>query len=59
MFLTAGSQAKVVMAMKPGGSGDLKDSKELLMWRYNKGAAYVPSPIADRRLPVSGERRRA
>ena len=46
MFLTAGSQAKVVMAMKPGGSGDLKDSKELLMWRYNKGAAYVPSPIA-------------
>jgi outer membrane protein assembly factor BamB len=46
VFLTAGSQAKVVMAMKPGGTGDLKDSKELLMWRYNKGAAYVPSPIA-------------
>lgn len=46
VFLTAGSQAKVVMAMKPGGSGDLKDSKDLLMWRYNKGAAYVPSPIA-------------
>jgi outer membrane protein assembly factor BamB len=46
VFLTAGSQAKVVMAMKPGGNGDLKDSKELLMWRYNKGAAYVPSPIA-------------
>jgi outer membrane protein assembly factor BamB len=46
VFLTAGSQAKVVMAMKPGGHGDLKDSRELLMWRYNKGAAYVPSPIA-------------
>jgi len=46
VFLTAGSQAKVVMAMKPGGSGDLKDSTDLLMWRYNKGAAYVPSPIA-------------
>ena len=46
VFLTAGSQAKVVMAMKPGGRGDLKDSKDLLMWRYNKGAAYVPSPIA-------------
>ena len=46
VFLSAGSQAKVVMAMKPGGNGDLKDSKELLMWRYNKGAAYVPSPIA-------------
>jgi outer membrane protein assembly factor BamB len=46
VFLSAGSQAKVVMAMKPGGSGNLKDSKDLLMWRYNKGAAYVPSPIA-------------
>jgi outer membrane protein assembly factor BamB len=46
VFLSAGSQAKVVMAMKPGGNGDLTDSKELLMWRYNKGAAYVPSPIA-------------
>ena len=46
VFLTAGSSSKVVMAMKPGGSGDLKDSKELLLWRYNKGAAYVPSPIA-------------
>ena len=46
VFLSSGSQAKVVMAMKPGGSGDLKDSKETVLWRYNKGAAYVPSPIA-------------
>jgi outer membrane protein assembly factor BamB len=46
VFLTAGSQAKVVMAMKPGGNGNLKDSKETVLWRYNKGAAYVPSPIA-------------
>ena len=46
VFLTAGSSAKVVLAMRPGGDGDLKDSKDLLMWRYNKGAAYVPSPIA-------------
>jgi outer membrane protein assembly factor BamB len=37
VFLTAGSQAKVVMAMKPGGE---------VIWRYNKGAAYVTSPIA-------------
>jgi outer membrane protein assembly factor BamB len=43
VFLTAGSQAKVVMAMRPGANGDAKDS---LVWRYNKGAAYVPSPIA-------------
>lgn len=34
------------MAMKPGGSGDLKDKPETILWRYNKGAAYVPSPIA-------------
>ncbi len=39
VFLTAGSQAKVVLAMKSGGSGEV-------LWRYNKGAAYVPSPIA-------------
>jgi outer membrane protein assembly factor BamB len=37
IFLTAGSSAKVVLAMKPGGE---------VIWRYNKGAAYVPSPIA-------------
>jgi outer membrane protein assembly factor BamB len=37
IFLTAGSSAKVVMAMRPGGE---------VAWRYNKGAAYVPSPIA-------------
>jgi len=37
VFLTAGSQAKVVLAMKPTGE---------VVWRYNKGAAYVPSPIA-------------
>jgi outer membrane protein assembly factor BamB len=43
VFLTAGSQAKVVLAMRPGASGD---SKEAVVWRYNKGAAYVPSPIA-------------
>lgn len=37
LFLTAGSSAKVVLAVKPGGE---------VTWRYNKGAAYVPSPIA-------------
>jgi outer membrane protein assembly factor BamB len=43
VFLTAGSQAKVVLAMKPGGNGNVADQ---VVWRYNKGAAYVPSPIA-------------
>jgi len=41
VFLSAGSQAKVVMAMQPGGA-----ERDPIVWRYNKGAAYVPSPIA-------------
>jgi outer membrane protein assembly factor BamB len=41
VFLSAGSQAKVVMAMRPGGG-----ESDPVVWRYNKGAAYVPSPIA-------------
>ena len=41
VFLSAGSQAKVVMAMRPGGG-----ERDPIVWRYNKGAAYVPSPIA-------------
>jgi outer membrane protein assembly factor BamB len=45
VFLTAGSGAKVAMAVRLGGDGNLRDSPSVL-WRYNKGAAYVPSPIA-------------
>ncbi|HTM27319.1 MAG TPA: PQQ-binding-like beta-propeller repeat protein [Vicinamibacterales bacterium] len=45
VFMTAGSQAKVALALRPGGSGDLRDSPSVV-WRYNKGTAYVPSPIA-------------
>jgi len=41
VFLYAGSQAKVVMAMRPGGG-----QGDPIVWRYNKGAAYVPSSIA-------------
>ena len=44
VFLTAGSQAKRAMAIKLGGEGDLDDSPAIV-WRYNKGTAYVPSPI--------------
>jgi outer membrane protein assembly factor BamB len=44
VFLTAGSQAKRALAIKPGGSGDLTDSSSVV-WRYSKGTAYVPSPI--------------
>jgi outer membrane protein assembly factor BamB len=44
VFATAGSQAKRALAIRLGGSGDLKDSPEVV-WRYTKGTAYVPSPI--------------
>ena len=44
VFATAGSQAKRALAIRVGGSGDLKDSPEVV-WRYTKGTAYVPSPI--------------
>jgi outer membrane protein assembly factor BamB len=44
VYMTAGSQAKVALAIRPGGTGDLKDSSAIA-WRYDKGTAYVPSPI--------------
>jgi outer membrane protein assembly factor BamB len=44
IFLTAGSQAKRAMAVRVGGRGDVTDTS--VVWRYNKGTAYVPSPIA-------------
>jgi len=40
-FATAGSQAKVALAIR---LGDVPD-EERIAWRYNKGTAYVPSPI--------------
>ena len=43
-FMSAGSQQKRAFAIKLGGSGDLTGSPSVA-WRYNKGAAYVPSPI--------------
>lgn len=44
VFATAGSQAKRALAIRPGGSGDLTNSAAIV-WRHNKGTAYVPSPI--------------
>jgi outer membrane protein assembly factor BamB len=44
VFVTAGSQAKRALAIRLGRSGDLTDSSSIV-WRYNKGTAYVPSPI--------------
>lgn len=42
VFLSAGYPAKVAMAITLGGSGDLG---EAVVWKYQKGTAYVPSPI--------------
>jgi outer membrane protein assembly factor BamB len=44
VIATAGSQAKRALAIRTGGSGDLSDSPAVV-WRHNKGTAYVPSPI--------------
>lgn len=44
VFMTAGSQAKRALAIKVGGNGDLTKS-DAIAWRYDKGTAYVPSPI--------------
>jgi outer membrane protein assembly factor BamB len=43
IFLTAGSQAKRAMALRPGGTGDV--TADAIAWTYRKGTAYVPSPI--------------
>ena len=47
VFVTAGSDAKRAFAIRVGGSGDLAGTSNVV-WRYDKGTAYVPSPIAYR-----------
>jgi outer membrane protein assembly factor BamB len=42
LFATAGSQAKVALAIRPGNVPE----DRRIAWRYNKGTAYVASPIA-------------
>ncbi len=42
VFIVAGYPAKIAMAIPLGGSGDLGDT---VNWKYEKGTAYVPSPI--------------
>jgi hypothetical protein len=42
VLATAGSQAKTVLALRPG---PLEAGAERVAWKYNKGAAYVTSPI--------------
>lgn len=44
VYFVAGYPAKVAMAIKLGGSGDLTGTPNM-SWKYAKGTAYVPSPI--------------
>ena len=44
VFLVAGFPAKIAMAIKLGGAGDLSGTQNV-PWKYEKGTAYVPSPI--------------
>jgi outer membrane protein assembly factor BamB len=44
VFLVAGFPAKIALAIRLGGSGDLTGTPNV-PWQYAKGTAYVPSPI--------------
>jgi outer membrane protein assembly factor BamB len=44
VVITSGYPAKKAIAIKLGGSGDITGSDRVL-WTYDKGTAYVPSPI--------------
>jgi outer membrane protein assembly factor BamB len=44
VVLTSGYPAKIALAIRAGGSGDITGTPQLV-WSYNKGTAYVPSPI--------------
>src|SRR5260221_8953043 len=43
VVLSAGFPDKLAVAVRPGGVGDVTESR--VLWRYTKGTAYVPSPI--------------
>jgi outer membrane protein assembly factor BamB len=44
VIVTAGFPAKKVIAIQPGGAGDLTGTPQIL-WTYAKGTAYVVTPI--------------
>lgn len=44
VFVSAGYPTKRALALRPGGSGDITDTANLV-WKYDKGTAYVTSPI--------------
>lgn len=44
VVVTSGSPKKIALALRAGGNGDVTGTSQLV-WSYNKGTAYVPSPI--------------
>jgi len=44
VILSSGFPSKTIVAIRLGGSGNL-DGTDRIVWRYNKGTSYVPSPI--------------
>jgi len=44
VFVSAGYPSKRALAIRLGGSGDLTGTPNVV-WKYDKGTAYVPSPI--------------
>jgi outer membrane protein assembly factor BamB len=45
VYITGGFPDHHILAIKPDGSGDVTSTK--IVWRTNKGVAYVPSPIIE------------
>lgn len=45
VVVSAGYPEKLAMGIRAGGSGDITGTPRVL-WKYAKGTAYVPSPIA-------------
>ena len=44
VIVTAGYPAKKVIAIRPGGSGDITGT-DRIVWQYDRGTGYVVSPI--------------
>jgi outer membrane protein assembly factor BamB len=44
VVVSSGSPKKIALALRAGGNGDVTGTAQLV-WSYNKGTAYVPSPI--------------
>ena len=44
VVVTSGYPTKIALALRGGGNGDITGTSQLV-WSYNKGTAYVPSPI--------------